>query len=612
MKGINLVFEQQEEQASRQFQERNNIPEQHLWNLRDIYTSEELWEKDFQAIPGYVEQIQQYRSHVTDTAENLYNTLELQNKIFEILERVAAYAMLSRDQNTADQHNQGLSDRATALSVQVEGMLSFIMPEILELDQKRLASFFEKEGRLQKYRHFLENLQRQRNHFRSPEEEEIMALTGEMAQAPGTIFSLLTNADMEFPEIEVKGEKIRLTQGNFIDFMHNPVREVRQSAYNSLYETFAASSNTIGATYSGSIKADLFQARVRRYKSALEAALDPDNLPVSFYDRLLESVHRHLPAVHHYMELKKKRLGLDELRAYDLYVPLTGESKWKPTIEVAQQTVINGLAAMGEEYTSLLETGFRNRWLDVYETKGKRSGAYSMGVYGVHPYVLLNYQPNMENVFTIAHEMGHALHSYYTNETQPYVYSHYPILLAEVASTVNEALLFHHLLTRAEPGEKAALLEKNLEQFRTTVFRQILFAEFEKKVHEMAEAGEPLTPARFSEVYGNLLEKYYGPHLVLDDHIRGEWARIPHFYSAFYVYKYATGFSAAVAISEMILKEGKSFVERYIEFLKSGSSDYPLETLKKAGVDLGSGKPVDKALDLFEKRLEEFEKLTNS
>jgi len=596
-------------ETNQAFQERKNIPEQYLWKLEDIYPSEELWEKDFQAISGYVDQIQQYRGRVADTAENLYNTLDLQHKTFEILERVAAYAMLHRDKNTADQHNQGLSDRAVALSVQAESRLSFIMPEILELLPEKLESFLAEEGRLQKYRHFLENLQRQRNHFRSPEEEEIMALTGEMAQAPGTIFSLLTNADMEFPEIEAAGEKIRLTQGNFIDFMQNPVREVRQTAYNSLYETFAASSNTIGATYSSSIKADLFQARVRRFDSALEAALDPDNLPVSFYDRLLESVHRHLPAVHRYMELKKKRLGVDELRAYDLYVPLTGESSWKPTIEVAQQTVINGLSAMGEEYTALLERGFRNRWLDVYETKGKRSGAYSMGVYGVHPYVLLNYQPSMENVFTIAHEMGHALHSHYTNETQPYVYSHYPILLAEVASTVNEALLFHHLLAQAEPDEKAALLEKNLEQFRTTVFRQILFAEFEKKVHEMAEAGEPLTPSGFSAVYGKLLEEYYGPHLVLDDHIRGEWARIPHFYSAFYVYKYATGFSAAIAISEMVLKEGKSFVDRYVEFLKSGSSAYPLETLRKAGVDLASGEPVDRALALFEQRLDEFEQL---
>jgi len=278
-------------------------------------------------------------------------------------------------------------------------------------------------------------------------------------------------------------------------------------------------------------------------------------------------------------------------------------------VEVAEQTVLRGLAAMGEEYISLLERGFRERWMDVYETKGKRSGAYSMGVYGVHPYVLLNYQPSMENVFTIAHEMGHALHSFYTNNTQPYVYTHYPILLAEVASTVNEALLFHHLLAQAEPDEKAALLEKNLEQFRTTVFRQILFAEFEKKVHEMAEAGQPLTPAKLSEVYGGLLEEYFGPQLVLDDYIKGEWARIPHFYSAFYVYKYATGFSSAVAISEMILAEGKPAVARYMDFLKSGSSDYPLDILSKAGVNLADGKPVNKALDLFEQRLKEFETL---
>ncbi|WP_418791610.1 oligoendopeptidase F [Phosphitispora sp. TUW77] len=594
------------------YQERQNIPEQYLWNLEDIYPNEDLWEKDLQAIAGYVDQIQPYCGHVVDTAENLYNTLELQSNIYEILERVAAYAMLHRDQNTTDQHNQGLYDRASALSVQVESKLSFIRPEILKLTPEKLAPFLVLDDRLEKYRHFLENLQRQGKHFRSPEEEEIIALTGEMAQAPTIIFSLLTNADMEFPEIDVLGEKTRLTQGNFIDFMHHPVREIRQTAYSSLYKTFAAHSNTIGAAYSSSIKADLFHARVRRYESALETALDPDNLPVSFFDKLLESVHRHLPALHRYIALKKKQLKLDELLSYDLYVPLTGKSQWKPSIEAAQQTVIKGLSALGKEYTTLLEKGFRNRWLDVFETKGKRSGAYSMGVYGIHPYVLLNYQPSLENVFTIAHEMGHALHSFYTNKTQPYIYSHYPILLAEVASTVNEALLFQYLFEQAETNEKAALLEKNLEQFRTTVFRQILFAEFEKKVHELAKAGEPLTPDKFNEVYGELLEKYYGPHLVLDDYIRNEWARIPHFYSSFYVYKYATGFSAAVAISEMVLKEGEIFVERYMEFLKSGNSDYPLETLKNAGVNLASGEPVDKALCLFEKHLEKFENILNN
>ena len=544
-----------------------------------------------------------------ESSSSLYQTLELQNKTFELLEKISAYAMLKRDQNTADQHNQGLSDRATALAVQVDGELSFIFPEILKLDNQKTETYLKEEKGLGIYRHFLENLQRQKKHFRSPEEEEILALSGEVIQAPDTIFSLLTNADIQFPEIESNGEKIQITQGNFIEFMHNPDRNLRREAHNGLYKTYATYSNTLGATYSGSIKGDLFQAKVRRYQSALESALDPDNLPVSFYDNLLESVHRHLPALHRYMELKKKILKLDDLQPYDLYMPLTGGSQLKPQVEAAEQTVLKGLAVMGKEYTALLETGFRDRWVDVYETKGKRSGAYSMGVYGVHPYVLLNYQPSLENVFTIAHEMGHALHSYYTNDTQPYVYTHYPILLAEVASTVNEALLFNHLLNQAESTEKAALLEKNLEQFRTTVFRQILFAEFEKKVHELAEAGQPLTPAKFSEVYGELLEEYYGPQLVLDEYVRGEWARIPHFYSAFYVYKYATGFSSAVAISEMILDEGKPAVARYMDFLKSGSSGYPLDTLNKVGVNLADGTPVDRALDLFEQRLKEFEAL---
>lgn len=590
-------------------QEIKDVPEQYLWNLQDIYSTEELWEKDFQSISGYLEKVRNCRGHVIESADSLYQTLELQNKTSALLEKIMAYARLKRDLNTTDHHSQGLSDRATALAVQAESELSFIIPEILKLDPQKTEAFLLQEKGLNIYRHFLENLHRQKMHYRSPEEEEILALSGEVIQAPDTIFSLLTNADIQFPEIEADGEKIQLTQGSFIEFMHNPDRNLRREAHNGLYKTYAAYANTLGATYSSSIKGDLFQAKVRRYPSALESALDPDNLPVSFYDSLLESVHRHLPALHRYMELKKKALKLQDLQPYDLYVSLTRASQWKPQVEAAEQTVLQGLAVMGEEYTALLEKGFRERWVDVYEIKGKRSGAYSMGVYGVHPFVLLNYQPSLENVFTVAHEMGHALHSYYTNKTQPYVYTNYPILLAEVASTVNEALLFHHLLNQAGTTEKAALLEKNLEQFRTTVFRQVLFAEFEKKVHELAEAGQPLTPDKFSEVYGELLEQYYGPQLILDDYIRGEWARIPHFYSAFYVYKYATGFSSAVAISEMLLDEGKPAVGRYMDFLKSGSSGYPLDLLNKVRVNLADGTPVNKALDLFELRLKEFETL---
>ena len=604
---MKMITEERKEEQK--YQDRKDILEQYLWKTQDIYAEEELWEKDFRSISGYLEQVRSYRGHVTETPGSLYQVLELQNKISGLIEKIYAYASLNKDQNTADQHNQGLADRAMALAVQSEGELSFIIPEILELDPAKTEAYFVQEAGLNKYRHFLENLYRQKKHFLSPEEEEILALSGEVMQAADTIFSLLTNADIQFPEIEADGEKVRLTQGNFIEFMHNPDRNLRRAAHNGLYQTYASFSNTLGATYNSSIKGDLFQARVRRYQSALESALDPDNLPVSFYDNLMESVHRHLPALHRYMELKKKALKLDDLHAYDLYVSLTSSSQWKPQVEVAEQTVLKGLAVMGQEYTTLLEKGFRERWVDVYETKGKRSGAYSMGVYGTHPFVLLNYQPSLENIFTIAHEMGHALHSYYTNNTQPYVYTHYPILLAEVASTVNEALLFHHLLNQAEAAEKAALLEKNLEQFRTTVFRQLLFAEFEKKAHELAEAGQPLTPAKLSEVYGRLLEQYYGPQLVLDDYVRGEWARIPHFYSAFYVYKYATGFSSAVAISEMILDEGKPAVARYTDFLKSGNSAYPLDILNKVGVNLADGTPVNKALDLFEQRLKEFEAL---
>lgn len=593
----------------KKYKARTYIPEEYLWNLQDIYAKDDLWEKEHKIVTGYLEEMRNQRGHVTDSANSLYKTLELQSKIYELIERIMAYAMLKRDQDTANQQNQGLYDRATALAVRAEGELSFIIPEILDLNPSQIEIYFEQESGLEIYRHFLENLYRQKEHYLSPKEEKIVALSGEVLLAPRTIHSLLTNADIEFPEIESEGNKIPLTQGNFIEFMHNPDRTVRREAHNGLYQTYAAFTNTLGATYSSSIKGDLFQARVRKYRSALESALAPDNLPLSFYDNLLEAVHQHLPALHQYIHLKKKALKLEELHPYDLYVSLTEGSRWKPPFQEATQTILQGLAVMGEEYTAILEKAFKERWIDVYETKGKRSGAYSMGVYGIHPYVLLNYHPSLENIFTIAHELGHALHSHYTNNYQPYIYSNYPILLAEVASTVNEALLFKHLLDQADPSEKAALLEKNLEQFRTTVFRQVLFAEFEKKTHELAEKGQPLTPAKFTAVYGQLLEEYYGSELVLDEYIKGEWARIPHFYSAFYVYKYATGFSSAIAISEMILEEGQPAVTRYKDFLKSGSSGYPLDLLNKVGVNLADGTPVKRALELFEKRLKEFEKL---
>jgi len=597
------------EQTKKVYQNRKDIPEQHRWNLKDIYPTEDLWEQDFKLISEYLDQIGKFQGRVIESANHLYETLKLKDKMLSLFERVTGYAMLYRDTNTADQHYQGLANRVTALSVKVDSKLSFITPEILQLTSGQQATFLDEHDRLNIYQHFLDDLQRQKEHFRSPEQEELIALSGEMAQAPQTIFSLLTNADMEFPEIEANGEKVRLTPGNFIEFLQSEDRRIRQSAHNAIYKTYTAHSNTLGATYSSSVKSDLFQARVRHYDSSLESAMDPDNIPVSLYEGLLDSVGRHLPLLHRYIELKKKVLELDSLSPYDLYVPLTKESQWKPNIEEAQKAVLEGLSVMGDEYTGLLASGFNDRWLDVYETKGKRSGAYSMGVIEVHPYILLNYQPNMESVFTIAHEMGHALHSYYTNKNQPYTYTHYPIFLAEVASTVNEALLFNHLLSRAEGNNRVTLLEKNLEQFRATVFRQVLFAEFEKETHELAESGQPLTPDTLNQIYAHLLSKYYGPHLALDDYIKYEWSRIPHFYSAFYVYKYATGFSSAVAIAERILKEGSTAVERYLGFLKSGSSAYPLETLKEAGVDLLEGHAVDDALKVFQQRLEEFESL---
>lgn len=588
---------------------RNEIDEKYKWRLEDIYENEEMWEEDFQKVKELLAEIAGFKGKI-NTAENLHSVLMLNDRIGMSLGKIFSYARMRRDENNTNARYQSLTDRAMMLSIEAMSATSFIAPEILSIDEHKLKAMIDEKEELKIYGQYLENLMRFKPHVLSPEEEKILAETEILGESISDIFSMLNDADLRFPVVKDEdGSEVELTHGNFISFMQSKDRSVRKAAFNGMYDTYKKYINTFASTMSGNVKKDIFYTNTRKFNSSLEASLFDDNVDVSVYNNLIDTIHKRLNVLHRYVGIKKRFLGLDEMHMYDLYVPLIQEYDKYFTYEEAVDLVLTGLNPLGDEYINLLKKGFSSRWIDVYENRGKTSGAYSWGAYGVHPYVLLNFQGRLNDVFTIAHEMGHSLHTYYSNEAQPYVYAGYKIILAEVASTCNEAVLMDYLLKNStDRMEKLYLLNHFLEEFRTTVFRQVMFAEFEKITHEMAEKGEALTAEVLSQKYYELNKLYYGDDMVVDEEISCEWARIPHFYRSFYVYKYATGFSAAIAISRMIMNEGKAAVDRYKKFLKSGSSDYPLNILKKAGVDLSVAKPIDDALDVFEKMLDEFEK----
>lgn len=590
---------------------RNEIPEEMKWKLEDLYASNEQWEQDFQEIRNLVVKVQGFEGKLAESAANLLDCLKVQDQLSEKMGRLYAYARMHRDEDNTNATYQALTDRAAMLSVQASSATAFVTPEILSIPEDTLKKFMSQESGLEHYRFVLHEILRTKDHILSPAEEQLLAEVGDLAQGPGTIFGMLNNADIQFPNIkDENGEEVELTKGRYIQFLESKDRRVRKDAFEALYATYLKQKNTLAAIYQASVKKDVFYARVRKYESARHAAMDDDNIPVEVYDNLIQAVHEYLPEMYRYVQLRKKLLGLDELHMYDLFAPIVKDVEFKITYEQAKETVAKGLAPLGEEYGKILQEGFNDRWIDVFENQGKTSGAYSWGSYGTHPFVLMNWQDNMNNMFTLAHEMGHAIHSYYTNTNQPFTYSDYTIFVAEVASTCNEALVLEHLLkTTTDPRERMYLINHQLEAFRGTVFRQTMFAEYEKMTHEKVEAGEPLTPELLCEMYRELNLKYYGPDMVVDAEIDMEWARIPHFYNAFYVYKYATGFSAATALSQQILKEGQTAVERYINFLKSGSSDYSINLLQGAGVDMTSPKPVKDALEVFKKLLDEMEQL---
>lgn len=593
---------------------REDIAEEYRWQLEDIYKNQDEWEKDFNRVKELIEQIGPYQGRVGESAETLKQVLEILNEMQRKGDNLYVYSRMRRDEDNSNAEYQTLFDRAEGLSVQSSSAVAFVVPELLAMSREQVKEYEKAEPELAVYAHYFDELFRQKEHILGEKEERLLAMSADLSSASNNIFTMLNNADIKFPHIrDENGQEVELTKGRYGRFMESRDRRVRKDAYEGLYSSYKSLINTLAATLSSSIKRDIFYARARNYPSALHAALDQDNVPVEVYNQLITSVNNHLDSMYHYMKIRKKLLQVDPLYMYDIYVPLVADFDMKVTYEEAKEKTLQGLKPLGEEYLSVLRQGYQGRWIDVYENKGKTSGAYSWGTYDTHPYVLMNYDDKLDDLFTLAHEMGHSLHSYYSNQTQPYVYSQYSIFVAEVASTVNESLLIDHLLKNTDnPQEKMYLLNHYLEQFRGTVYRQTMFAEFEKITHERVEAGDALTPETLGEMYLELNKKYYGPEVEMDDNICVEWARIPHFYSAFYVYKYATGFSAATAIKQSILEEGQPAVDRYLNFLKSGSSDYPINLLQKAGVDLTTPEPVEKALSYFSKLLDEFEKLAYS
>ncbi len=589
---------------------RNEIDDKYKWNMKDVYADEDLWSKDIEKAKELFRRLKEFRGIICRDADSFAECMKLMSEIELLTEKVYFYANQKYHEDLGCSRYQNMAGESTELLTRFYTASSFVEPELLAADEALIRNYLKRED-LQKFTQYFNNLFRQKEHILSDEAEEILAAAQKISQSPSDIFQVLNNADLKFPEIkDENGEMVWITHSRFGIFLESRDRSVREAAFKQMYAVYGQFRNTIAAIFLASVKKDNFFAEMRKYDSSRQMYLEDGNIPEQVYDNLIETVQEHLPLLHRYVELRKRVLGLEEVHLYDLYVPLVKEVDFNVPFEKAKEMVLEGLKPMGEEYGALLKKGFGEGWLDVYENEGKRSGAYSWSVYGVHPYVLLNYQPNLNNVFTIAHEMGHALHSYYSNENQTYTNSGYKIFVAEVASTCNESLLIHHLLGHTDSKEeKAYLLNHFLEQFRTTLFRQTMFAEFEKITHEMVDSGKTLNQEMLCEIYFELNRKYFGDKIVIDKEIEMEWARIPHFYTAFYVYQYATGFSAAIALSKRILELGEPAVEDYKKFLKGGCSDYPIELLKTAGVDMGSREPVKAAMKVFEELLEELEKL---
>ncbi|CAK4820244.1 unnamed protein product [Aphanomyces euteiches] len=592
-----------------QLAKRSEIPVEQRWKLEDLFPNQKAWDQEYKATKELLKKVDDYQGKLED-ASTIKSCFALEDEISVHTERLYVYANMKHHEDTAEAEFQALSEKSKKLSVEANESLSFIVPEILSLADEQLNALIANPD-LTLYKHTLEEMKRQKAHVLSKAEEALLAQVGNLAQAPGTIFGMLNNADMKFPKVKNEhGEEIELTQGRYIQFLESKDREVRKNAFEAMYATYAKQKNTIGAILNANITKNVFYARAKKYPSVLEMSLYGDNISKDVYTNLIDTIHESLPLMQRYTKLRQKLLKVDELHMYDLFAPLVDEFKMDITYDEAKNMVLESLKPLGESYLKVLKQGFNDGWVDIYENEGKRSGAYSWGAFGTHPYVLLNHKDNLNSMFTLAHEMGHAMHSYLSDSHQPYREAQYTIFLAEVASTLNEALLMDYMLKKTtDPKAKMFLLTYYADQFRTTVFRQTMFAEFEKITHEKAEAGESLTPQELSSIYYKLNKQYFGNEMVVDKDIEVEWARIPHFYNSFYVYKYATGFSAATSFAKQILNEGQPAVDRYLGFLQSGGSDYSINILKKAGVDMSSPEPIKQAMSVFKELIEQMEQL---
>ncbi len=594
--------------------DRSEIPEEYTWDLRDLFPDDESWAQEYRALTDCTAQLAAFEGTLGKSPGRLLDYLKLRDDIGVRLEKLMGYASCKNDQNIADSVSLDMRSKATACAVAAAGASAFATPEILSIDEDTLARFFAECPVLETWRRPIEQIRRMRAHILSSREETLLAALGEVADGPETIGSALRNADLRFDDaVDSEGNAHPLSAGTFGPLMESPDRTLRKSAFDNCYRRYGELKNTVAATLDAQFKTLRFFARARRYASTLEASLDANEVPVSVYDNLIEAVHRNLDKIYRYVALRKRLLGVDELHMYDVYTPVVPDAAVKIPYDEAKELVLEALSVLGEDYTALLRRGFSERWIDVYENRGKRSGAYSSGSSRPHPYVLLNHKDTLDSLFTIAHEMGHALHSYHSCAAQPVCTSDYVIFVAEVASTCNEILLMRHLLKKtADKKERAYLINHFLDQFRGTVYRQTMFAEFERELGRMAEAGEALTADVLCEKYLALNRLYFGPGMVSDEGIALEWARIPHFFYNYYVYQYATGFSAAAALAERILTLGAPAVADYKRFLSGGSSADPITLLKAAGVDMGTSEPVNAALRLFGELVGELENLSFS
>jgi oligoendopeptidase F len=589
---------------------RSEVPANEKWNLADIYSDISKWEADFQEIETIAVKLKEFDGVIQD-GQTLFQFLKLKEELSYKFNHVYAYCMLQVDEDTRDTKSQALLDRAKSLSVKVSAATSFFMPYLLSLHDEALKGYIEAVEGLKYFEEDLLESYRYKAHVLSKEQEELLSQLGEALSVPSNTFGMINNADIKFGEVTAEnGEKVELTRGMYAKLIEDEDREKRREAYKAYYKPYVASKNTIASTLSGAIKNNVTLAKVRHYPSALEKALFGDKVPKEVYENLIIATKENIAPLHKYSQIRKEKLELDELRQYDMSVPLVKGVKQVISYEEAYEKMLKGLAPLGEEYINMLKEFKESRYIDVRETPGKRSGAYNLGIYGVHPYILLNHRDDLDSLFTLAHECGHGVHSKLSAKHQPQITARYSIFVAEVASTVNEVLLINYLLNNeSDPEIRKHLLNHFIDQFKGTFFTQVMFAEFEMKTHKLAEEGVPLNVEVFNRIYEALFREYNGDEVVLDDEVKFGWSRIPHFYRPFYVYKYATGFASAIHLATKILEGDQAILESYLEFLKSGSSDYPLELLKKTGVDLTTPAPIENSLKRFAELVEEFSRI---